>query len=252
MIRILLVTFVILLTNLDVYAKTISIVTEHLVPFQYQEGDTVTGYTTEVVKAVVEKSGFESAIEVHPWSLSYSVAKKEKNTCIYSMARVPERESSFQWIGRLTYTASSFYSLNKKKIDIKTIDDARKYRIAVLEEDVAHHYLLSKGFIEGENLYALDNYKSLLTLLEVENRRIDLVIIDDNLIKFRFKDINEMNKYKRHIRIKDLEQELYFACSNNTDDDVIKKLQESFTAFQRSEEFNKIKFAWEQKFKIKL
>ena len=55
-----------------------------------------------------------------------------------------------------------------------------------MEDDVAHHFLTSNGFIENESLYVLNNYDALLKLLEMPNRNIDFVILNDDLLAYRF------------------------------------------------------------------
>jgi len=206
------------------YATKLTVVTEHLAPFQIVNANSITGFSTEIVKATLDESGFEYSIEAYPWSLSFNRAKHEKNICVYSLARIPDRESLFQWIGHITTSTISFYSLKNNPIIISDLNDAKKHKIAVIKDDVTHHYLLSKGFVEGQNLYVMSNYDALLQLLEVPSRHIDLIIINDDLINSRVKNNEEAAKYLNVHMLEELTLDFYLACSLDTDKSIVSKL----------------------------
>jgi polar amino acid transport system substrate-binding protein len=81
------------------------------------------------------------------------------------------------------------------------LEDAKTFITAVIKDDITHHFLLSKGFVENQNLYASSNYDTPLRLLEVPSRNIDLVIINDDLINHRFGNTEEIQKYTNLLNI---------------------------------------------------
>ncbi|WP_159821390.1 substrate-binding periplasmic protein [Colwellia sp. 20A7] len=209
----------------NIQAKELTILTEHLAPFQIVDKNKISGISTEIVEATLNNSPFDYNIEAYPWSLSYNRALYEEDTCIYSLGRIQERELLFNWVGRIISSTVSMYSLASSNINIPTLNDAKKYKTAVIRDDVTHHFLLSKGFIENKNLYVMDNYDSLLQLLETPSRNIDLVVLNDDLIFHRVKSTEAASKYKSVYSVQDLTLDFHLACSINTDENIVVELK---------------------------
>ncbi len=230
-----------------IYASKLTIVTEHLAPFQIVESNSITGFSTEIVKAVLDESGLEYGIEAFPWSLSFNRAMQEEDICIYSLARIPDRELLFQWVGHITTSTISFYTLKEKTLKISNLHDAKKYKTAVIKDDVTHHFLLSKGFIEGTNLYVMSNYDALLKLLETPSRQIDLIIINDDLINNRVKSKQDAAKYQNVHMLDELTLDFYFACSLSTDKRVVGQLITVMEELEASGLYLTIRDKWKKR-----
>lgn len=240
------ILFLILFSE-QVLANKLNILTEHLAPYQIVTANSIKGLSTEIVEATLKESRYAYEITAYPWALSYSRAKHAQNTCIYSLARTAEREPLFQWIGHITSIPVSLYSIKDNQISISTIEEAKNYNIAALREDVTHQYLLTKGFIETKNLYVVDNYDSLLKLLELTSRDIDLVILNEALLKNRVKSLENVAKYKNVLKLEELAIDLHFACSLNTEKRIVDDLFHSMGELERRGDFIKIRQEWEKK-----
>ncbi|GHE78007.1 transporter substrate-binding domain-containing protein [Thalassotalea profundi] len=230
-----------------VLATELNIVTEHLAPYQIVNGNSITGLSTEIIEATLNDTSYAYKITSYPWALSYNRAQQEKNTCVYSLARIPKREPLFNWIGHIVSSSVSLYSLKEAEIDITTIEDAKKYHIAVMRDDVSHHFLLSKGFKENENIYIINNYSALLKFLDSSDRNIDLVVLNDDLLNNRVNDSNETIKYKNVFQFKELTLDFYFACSLNTNVKVIADLKDKMKELEDHGVFSKIRNTWREK-----
>ncbi|WP_157673832.1 substrate-binding periplasmic protein [Cognaticolwellia beringensis] len=225
-------------------SASINIVTEHLAPFQIVKDNTISGLFTEIIEATLKEANITYHIDAHPWSLSYNRALKEENTCIYSIVRIPQRDALFQWVGHIATSSTSFYSLKNSPIKISSLEQAKDYKVAVIKDDVAHHYLLSKGFIENKNIYVMDNNEALLKLLEVPNRQIDLIVINDDLLTNRVNNAIESSKYKNVHTFENFKFEFYFACSLKTEKSIIQSLSKAMDKLERKGVFTKIKRKW--------
>lgn len=225
----------------------ISVLTEHLAPFQIVSENKVEGYSTDIISAVLDHAGVEYSIEALPWSLSFQRAKKEANSCVYSLVRIPQRENDFHWIGKISSSTTSFYSLSGRDIKIEKLDQAQQYVTAVMEDDVAHHFLTSNGFIENESLYVLNNYDALLKLLEMPNRNIDFVILNDDLLAYRLEDSKDALQYQNVYQIRELTMDFYLGCSLNTPDESIKHLTNSMAELEKNGTLTNIRERWQKK-----
>ena len=228
------------------YSAKINVVTEHLAPFQIVTEKAISGLSTEIVTATLQESKLDYNLEAHPWSHSYNRALNVANTCIYSLAYIPERKPKFQWVGHITTSTISLYALSENAISIKNLEQAKNYRIAVIKDDVTHHFLISKGFVENENLYVMNNYDSLLKLLEIPSRQIDLVVLNDDLLANRVKNSAEAKKYKGVFMLKELTLAFYFACSLNTDKSIVNSLKKAMKTMEQQGVNSAIKKKWQQ------
>lgn len=244
--RLALVFFLALIVG-NTRAEKLNIVTEHLAPFQVVNGKFISGLSTEIVESTLEAANLAYTIEAHPWSLSYQRALKEKNTCIYSIVHLPERDALFQWVGKIASSSTSLYSLSNSKIKIKSLEHAKKFKIAVIKDDVAHHYLMSQGFIENKNLYVMNNNDALLKILQVPSRQIDLVVINDDLLNNRVHSVGEASKYKNVHTFENFNFEFYLACSLKTNKAIVNALSQAMKKLETQGGFNKIKQRWQHR-----
>jgi polar amino acid transport system substrate-binding protein len=226
-------------------AQQITFVTEHLPPFQIvEENKAIDGFATEVLRAAMKLTPYSYTIEAHPWSLSYTFAQKNNNTCIYSIARIPSRESLFQWAGEITKMNSSFYAHKDSKIKLNTLEDAKNYVVAVVKDDFTHHLLLENGFVENKNFYALDNTPNLLRLLNGRKDIIDLLILGDSPLRNNTSVSSGFNKYKKIISFEEMNMMFNIACSLTTDPEVVHQISSALTDIKQQGTFSKIERKW--------
>ncbi|MBL4630728.1 MAG: transporter substrate-binding domain-containing protein [Paraglaciecola sp.] len=226
-------------------ATELSIVTEHLAPFQIVSEYAVGGFSTEIVETVLKASGYQYLLEAHPWSTTYHKAKHLENTCIYSLAFTPARKAKFRWVGHITKSSSSFYSMASNPIKISQLNEAKKYNTAVIKDDVTHQFLLNKGFVENDNLYVMDSYDSILKLLATPGRHIDLVVVNNSLIEYLSGKIGTAAKYKNVYMLKDLSLDFYFACSLQTKQSVVDDIKQTMARLEQGGTLSKIRQKWQ-------
>jgi len=133
--------------------EDITVVTEDWRPYNYAEGGKIVGVSAEIVEAVLQKARVSFTHQLFPWDRSYKMALEDKNVLIYTIARTPEREKLFKWVGSLAPRMVYLFKL-KKRTDIRltTLADAKRYKIGVVREDATTKFLLKKGFVENRQL----------------------------------------------------------------------------------------------------
>lgn len=130
-----------------VRAQSLSVLTEASTLSHVRDGK-LQGEATEAVEAVLRLAGVtEARHEIVPWARAYRQAQGESATLIYPLARTPERETQFVWIGELMPIRYHLFKLRARAdIQLQNLDDARAWRISVVREDVRHQYLMRKRF----------------------------------------------------------------------------------------------------------
>ncbi len=215
-----------LLSGFASKGQPVIVVTEHLSPYQIVHPDgSITGRNTAKVREIFQEAGLPYQIFSNEWTISYQQALKEKSVCIYSLARIPQRESKFTWIGKLSSMQAHFYSNPENNISLNNFDDAKNFRVAAIEDDVSLHFLKSKGFDEATNLYPVKNYESLLQLLEKRSKLIDLIMLNDELLHHRQRHQQNPIKLKKHDNFIAFSIDFYLACHADADPVLVNNLQ---------------------------
>jgi polar amino acid transport system substrate-binding protein len=126
-------------------AQALTLVTEEDPPFNYTEQGKVVGLSTEIVTELGKRSAIPLQIQSMPWEKAYVAAQRDKETCIYSTARLENRERLFSWIGPIATNQWVLIGKTDFAGSVKTVEDARKYRVGVVAKDAKIEFLMSKG-----------------------------------------------------------------------------------------------------------
>ena len=219
------------------YCQEVTIVTEDFPPYNYQENNIIKGLSSNVVLAVLKEINVKAEINFYPWVRAYLYATTQKNHLIYSIARVPEREHLFHWVGTIAPYKTSLYKLKTRKdIQIGSLEEAKTYTIGCSLNDVITIYLQKKGFTllkqvprDTQNLHKL--------LLG----RVDLIAYDEASFVYKIQQEGlDISKYERIYRLEELSDNLYMAFSKSSDTALVRKFQDGLRAIKKKGVFDKI------------
>nr|WP_315182835.1 transporter substrate-binding domain-containing protein [uncultured Albidiferax sp.] len=165
-----------LLAPLGPWAQTVQVVTETS-PFVFLQDGKIAGPATEVLEKTLQLAGIpDYRLNLYPWARAYDMALNEPNVLIYLVARTPEREAKFQWVGEFMQTRYHLYKLRyRADIQARTLDAARNYTIGVMRDDLRHQYLQQQGFQRlVVSAQTTENFAQLV------NRKVDLVPLSES------------------------------------------------------------------------
>ena len=86
-------------------AQALRLVTEESYPFQYLENKKLAGMAVDVVSEMAKRAGVPVEHELMSWKDAYERAQRDRNTCVYSTARLENRERLFRWVGPIVANA---------------------------------------------------------------------------------------------------------------------------------------------------
>jgi polar amino acid transport system substrate-binding protein len=141
------------------------IITEIYPPYNFvDKNNNVTGQSTEIVQAILEKTGTRANIEVMPLSQGLAIAEKGPGVVIYSLNRTPLRENLFKWVGPIGYYEQAFYAKKGSTVVVSQLEDAKKVnKIGVYKGDAGAQFLASQGFTNlDESLTDAEALKKLM------------------------------------------------------------------------------------------
>jgi len=225
-------------------ALALKLLTEENPPLNYTENKKLTGMGTEVVQEMGKRAKIRLDFEVMPWSKAYEKAQADKETCLYSTARLENRENAFKWVGPIALNKWGLYALDGFKPKIATLKDARPYRIGGVERDAKTEFLKQQGITNI--VEERDNRQNppKLTLNRKEGQKIDLWITSVADAK-RVAAQAKVPGVKLVLQVR--EEESYLACSSRTSAATLKALQAAVDSMRKDGSYDKILKAWENR-----
>ena len=149
-------------------AKDLTYITEQFPPYNYQVDDKLQGISIDLLEKAWEKMGLNlssNVIKLLPWTEGYQRTLDEKNTVLFSTARLPQREQLFKWAGPIGPIRNVLLARKDKNISIATTEDLKKFRIGAINEDSAVQMLLDKG-VKKEDLILENKSKPIIEMLQ--------------------------------------------------------------------------------------
>lgn len=220
----------------------LTLVTEDLPPLNYPDGDKISGIATEIVMATLDRAGLNAIPRVYPWARAIGMAEQQENVLIFSIARIPEREKRFQWIGPLFPFSESLYKLKKRKdIHLTTLKEAMQYQTGVIRGYAVHELLKREGFVDNIHLQlAKDQEQNLRKLF---SGKTDLLVGSSLDLMWRLQHNPELGRYEDLERALYLEKSfshVYMAFGLKTRPEMVEQLRHGFEQIQADGTLDKI------------
>ncbi|MFN4236592.1 MAG: substrate-binding periplasmic protein [Vogesella sp.] len=174
---------------------TFRVVTEDAPPFITTMAGEGEGPGKQFVSKLMQQAGLPYTHHVYPWARSMALAQRERHVLIYALARTPEREANFYWIGELLASRIHLYALNGSRTPvISSLEQARQLRLGVVNRDVRLDWLRVNGFAD---MHPGDSRGLDLS----ENTRVNMMKLRRGLVDVVPMSRGALQAYCRHNRI---------------------------------------------------
>ncbi|WP_432737979.1 substrate-binding periplasmic protein [Maridesulfovibrio sp. FT414] len=221
--RCLLLASFLLLHAVPAIASDLCIMAEEYPPYSYHVDGEAKGLVVELVKIIQERLGeHPSKIIFYPWARGYKKLQAGMGDVLFPMAMTPERSALFKFVGPVFWDDVYFYGRKGCRIELKTVDDAKKVgMIAVTRDDVFHLNLVNMGFAN------LDVSSSqVFDFMKLNKGRVALVPMGRKALQY-------LGRQHPELHVEELERlgppvfftTAYIAFAHKTPDEVIRKWQ---------------------------
>lgn len=207
----------------------LAVVTESSPPFHYvDEHGHIVGKATDRVRQIIDVAGLKADFALYPWARTITLAEKNADTLIFSIARTPERENKFHWIARvsefrLSVVGQKGNGLSGRKLTPATLG---RFTFAVQRDDIAHKWLIDKGFVEGKNMMVCADIQCSWNFLI--RGTVDFIIEDPSLIAPMASRLNVDSEQLIMVSdIPELALTGYLAASLKTDKATVQRLKDA-------------------------
>jgi len=125
----------------------LNIYTEELPPYNFLDSENnVGGFSTEILRHILDQSGVAYKIELFPWQRAYQMAIDGSNACVYSTTVTDERRPLFKWVTPLVKDNWVLLSQKNRGLKITSLEDAKAYKIGGYRESARAIFMQKLGF----------------------------------------------------------------------------------------------------------
>jgi polar amino acid transport system substrate-binding protein len=204
----------------------LTITTEAAPPSSMLDGEgNVIGISTDKVRAAFERAGVAYTIDLLPWKRAYAAAHDRRDACVYATTRTPERELLFKWVGPIDSAEWVLMARANSRLSLRTLEDARPYRIGTYNGDARDEFLRSRGFrVDPAPNDATNPRKLLLGRIDLWAAvlRVGNPVLEQNGWAGKIVPVLVFNRI-----------DVYLACNRAVPDELITRLNGAFSALGR-------------------
>ena len=183
----------------------------------FAQEDNIDGIAVDIVREMYKRAGIKYSMTLRfPWERIYKLALEKPDYGVFVTARLPERESAFKWVGPIGPDDWVLLARGDSPIALKSLDEAKKYRVGAYKGDAMAEYLAGHGFEPELALRDQENAGKL------QKGEIDLWASGDPAGRYLAKQVG-VSGLKTVLRFNS--DQLYLALNKETPDEVVQKLQ---------------------------
>ena len=205
-------------------ATDLVLLTENFPPYNmakngknFAQDENINGIATDIVREMFKRADLTYSLTLRfPWERVYKLALEKPGYGVFVMARLPDRENLFKWVGPIGPDDWIMLAKADSKISLETLEQASKYRIGAYKGDAIAETLTKQGLKPIVVLRDQDNAKKLV------NGQIDLWATGDPAGRYLAR---QEGVYGLKTVLRFNSAELYLALNKDVPDTTVAKLQ---------------------------
>ncbi|MFJ4197617.1 substrate-binding periplasmic protein [Pseudomonas sp. NPDC089534] len=183
----------------------------------FAQDENIDGIATDIVREMFKRAGLTYSLTLRfPWERVYKLALENPGYGAFVMARLPDRERLFKWVGPIGPDDWIMLARADSKITLETLNDARKYKIGAYKGDAIAETLTKQGLKPSVVLRDQDNAKKLVS------GQIDLWATGDPAGRYLARQ-DGVTGLKTVLRFNSAQ--LYLALNKDVPDETVARLQ---------------------------
>ncbi|SCZ02732.1 MULTISPECIES: ABC transporter substrate-binding protein [unclassified Pseudomonas] len=183
----------------------------------FAQDENIHGIAVDIVREIFKRADISYSLTLRfPWERIYKLALENPGYGVFVMARLPEREKLFKWVGPIGPDDWIMLAKADSKITLDSLEQARQYKIGAYKGDAIAETLAKQGLKPIVVLRDQDNARKLV------NGQIDLWATGDPAGRYLARQ-EGVTDLKTVLRFNSAE--LYLALNKDVPDDVVARLQ---------------------------
>ncbi|MGN8275453.1 substrate-binding periplasmic protein [Pseudomonas sp. SMV71] len=198
----------------------------------FAQDENIHGIAVDIVREMFKRADITYSLTLRfPWERIYKLALEKPGYGVFVMARLPEREKLFKWVGPIGPDDWVMLAKADSTIALDSLEQARRYRIGAYKGDAIAETLGKQGLNPIVVLRDQDNARKLV------NGQIDLWATGDPAGRYLARQ-EGVSDLKTVLRFNSAE--LYLALNKDVPDDVVARLQKALDELRKEGEVDAI------------
>ncbi|ROM49967.1 amino acid ABC transporter substrate-binding protein [Pseudomonas poae] len=183
----------------------------------FARDENIEGIAVDIVRETFKRAGISYNLTLRfPWERIYKLALEKPGYGVFVMARLPDREGLFKWVGPIGPDDWVMLAKADSKIQLPDLEHARHYKIGAYKGDAIAETLEKQGLKPSVVLRDQDNAQKLL------EGQIDLWATGDPAGRYLARQVG-VTGLKTVLRFNSAQ--LYLALNKDVPDEVVTRLQ---------------------------
>ncbi len=208
----------------DASGSPLVLLTENFPPYNmakngknFAKDENIEGIAVDIVRETFKRAGISYDLTLRfPWERIYKLALEKPGYGVFVMARLPDREALFKWVGPIGPDDWVLLAKADSTIQLDDLEHARRYKIGAYKGDAIAESLEKQGLKPVVVLRDQDNAQKLM------DGRIDLWATGDPAGRYLARQVG-ITGFKTVLRFNSAQ--LYLALNKNVPDEQVSKLQ---------------------------
>ncbi|MBC3874303.1 substrate-binding periplasmic protein [Undibacterium flavidum] len=214
-------------------AQTLQVYTQAWPPYSYYIEGKLTGYSTELLQAVLQEAALDANYTLISWNRAYQHASTEANTLLYTTTRTPDRENLFEWIGPIGIRKLWLFKLKERTdIQIKDKEDLKKYKVSIVRDTSSLKLVMERGFFPREQIDEAPTTAS--NVKKLFFKRVDLILATNGGANYELSQLPYPKDAMEPVYLLNDEFLFYFAINKKTEPVIIEKIRHAFEKVRAS------------------
>ena len=236
-----------MITSINSIAGELQVLTCEEPPMNFKAGESITGFTTDIVREIMRQTNTVEEIQLLPWKRVYRTGLETPNVVLFTAARTAERENLFYWVGPVVQKRWILFSKKGAGLIFQSNDDAKKVKkIGVMRNDARHRLLENEGF---DNIFVTEDHVHGLKMLLKD--RVTLWASSDFEAFIIAKNAGlKPNLIEESFEMKTIQS--YILISKQTPERSVGKWQDAFNQIKNDGMLDNIAAKWAKKLDMPL
>ena len=218
------------LAGLSPHAHALTFLTEENPPYNFTQAGQPVGLSTEIVTEATKRAGVSMQVVSIEWDEAYRRGQADKDSCLFSVARLENRENLFQWGGEIALNKWAVFGRGDFNKPVKALADLRPFKIGGVVTDAKVDYLKANAVTNIKEVVRDESNPPRLFLKPEDANYIDLwatgyYAAGTIAAAAKAGPIKLVYVFR--------EQSLWLACSPRTAKDVVKKLSDAMASMKK-------------------
>lgn len=192
----------------------------------FAKDENIEGIAVDIVRETFQRAGISYNLTLRfPWERIYKLALEKPGYGVFVMARLPDREALFKWVGPIGPDDWVLLAKADSTIQFNDLEHARRYKIGAYKGDAIAETLGKQGLNPVVALRDQDNAQKLM------DGQIDLWATGDPAGRYLARQVG-VSGLKTVLRFNSAQ--LYLALNREVPDEVVAKLQAALDELRKS------------------